>query len=215
MNKEPIDILLIEDNALFRKTLVGVINRSRRMICQYAYASCEEALDAIAKEGLAPDVVLLDIGLPGMSGVEGITPLKKLLPETKIIMLTIHDEDDNVFRAICAGASGYLVKDLPARAIMDSIDEVLQGGAPMNAHIAKKVIEMFKKLALPPGDYNLTDREKEILKLLVNGLSKKEIAAQLFLSFHTIDTHLRHIYEKLEVHTRSGAIAKALQEKLL
>jgi DNA-binding NarL/FixJ family response regulator len=215
MQREWIEILIIDDNALFRKTLAGVINCSGRMVCEYAFASCEEALEAIASEGLAPHVALLDIGLPGMSGVEGLPHLKKLLPEIKTIMLTIHDDDDNVFKAICAGASGYLVKDSPSRKILEAIEEVTSGGAPMNAHIAKKVLDMFKQLAPPPGDYDLTGREKEILRLLVDGLSKKEIAARLPLSYHTVDSHLRHIYEKLEVHTRGGAVAKAVTEKLI
>ncbi len=215
MQREWIEILIIDDNALFRKTLAGVINCSGRMVCEYAFASCEEALKAIAGEGLTPHVALLDIGLPGMSGVEGLPHLKKLLPEIKAIMLTIHDDDDNVFKAICAGASGYLVKDSPSGKILEAIEEVTSGGAPMNAHIAKKVLDMFKQLAPPPGDYELTAREKEILKLLVDGLSKKEIAARLPLSPHTVDSHLRHIYEKLEVHTRGGVVAKAVMEKLI
>jgi DNA-binding NarL/FixJ family response regulator len=211
---DPIDILLVEDCDLFRKTLAGLLNSNEKLVCRYAYASCEEALQAIQADDLAPNVVLLDIGLPGMSGVEAIPHLKKLCPEAKIIMLTIHDEDDNIFKALCFGASGYLMKDSPARKIFEAIAEVLSGGAPMNSHIAKKVVEMFKKLVLPPGDYSLTPREKEILKLLIEGFSKKQIAGKLFLSFHTVDTHLRNIYEKLEVHTRSGAVAKALQARI-
>ncbi|RMF58741.1 MAG: DNA-binding response regulator [Calditrichaeota bacterium] len=215
MDADRIDVLLVEDNDLFRKTLLNVINRSARLTCRDAFVCGEDALRALEEQGLAPDVVLLDIGLPGMNGVECIPQIKSLSPASKIVMLTIHDDDDNVFKAICAGASGYLLKDAPAEEIVLAIESVLQGGAPMNSHIAKKVLDLFKKLAAPPANYGLTIREKEILKLLVEGLSKKQIAAKLFLSYHTVDTHIRNIYQKLEVHTRSGAVAKALKEHLL
>ena len=215
MDAEMIDVLLVEDNDLFRKTLTSVINRSDRLQCRDAFVSGEDALSALEKHGLAPDIVLLDIGLPGINGIECIPRFKALSPASKIVMLTIHDDDDNVFKAICSGASGYLLKDAPAEEIVIAIESVLQGGAPMNSHIAKKVLDLFKKLAAPPANYGLTIREKEILKLLVEGLSKKQIAAKIFLSYHTVDTHIRNIYQKLEVHTRSGAVAKALKEHLL
>lgn len=215
MEPEPIEILLIEDNQIFRRTLIDIINRSGKMVCQLGYGSAEAALKAIEDEDLAPEIILLDIGLPGMNGVACIPHLKKLIPAAKIIMLTIHDDDDNVFKAICAGASGYLLKDSPAKKIVQQISEVRLGGAPMNPHIARKVLEMFKKLTLAPGDYSLTSREKEILQCLVEGLTKKEIADKLFISYHTVDNHVRNIYEKLEVHSSSGAVAKALREHLL
>jgi DNA-binding NarL/FixJ family response regulator len=169
MNQELIEILIIEDNKIFRKTLVEIINKSGRMSCQHAFGSCEDALQTIEDEDLAPAVILLDIGLPGMTGVEGIPHLKKLIPGSKIIILTIHDDDDNVFNAICAGAAGYLLKDSSSEKIVEQIYEVRSGGAPMNSHIALKVLEMFKNLAPSSGDYHLTNREKEILKYLVDG----------------------------------------------
>jgi DNA-binding NarL/FixJ family response regulator len=215
MEYDFIHVLLIEDHNLFRKTMADVINRSDHMICEYNYSTCEEALEDISRNDLAPDVVLLDINLPGMSGVEGLPHIKKICPNAKIIMLTVHGDDDHIFKAICAGASGYLLKKLSSEKIIDSINEVIKGGAPMNSHIAKKVLDMFKKLTIPSENYNLTEREKEILKHLVDGLGKKEIAALLIISYHTVDMHIRHIYEKLEVHNRSGAVAKALKEKLL
>lgn len=215
MSADEIDILLIEDSPLFRKTLIDIINRSDTMKCNSDFGSAEAALQGIRENELVPDIILLDIGLPGMNGVESIPHLKKLIPSTKIIMLTIHDDDDNVFNAICAGASGYLLKDLPAKKIVQQIAEVRLGGAPMNTHIAQKVLDMFKKLTAASHDYRLTDREKDILQCLVEGLSKKEAADKLCISYHTVDNHVRNIYDKLEVHSSSGAVAKALKEHLL
>lgn len=215
MTAEKTDILLIEDHDIFRKTLSRVINSHERIVCEDAFGSAEEALTAIERDGLAPEIVLLDIGLPGMNGVQCIPHLKKLCPDARIIILTIHDDDDNIFKAVCAGASGYLLKDAPPEDIIDSIELVLQGGAAMNTHIARRVLNLFQEMATPPGDYDLTNREQEILRLLVDGLSKKQIAAKIHLSQHTVDSHIRNIYGKLEVHTRSGAVAKALKERLL
>ncbi|MGE5811446.1 MAG: response regulator [Ignavibacteria bacterium] len=213
MNK--IEIVLIEDNNLFRTTLSDFINKTNEMTCIASYISCEDALHAIEKNMIYPDIILLDIGLPGMSGAEGINLFKKIIPNSKIIMLTIQDDDENVFNAICSGASGYLLKDSTSERILESVKEVLNGGAPMNSSIAAKVLKMFKEFVPVKGDYNLTQREKEILKLLVEGLSKKQIAEKLFLSFHTIDSHIRNIYDKLEVHSGSSAVVKAVKENLI
>ena len=157
----------------------------------------------------------MDIGLQGMSGIEGAHRIKSISPATDLIMLTIHEEDQNVFKAICAGASGYLLKSSTSEEVIRAIKEVLHGGAPMNAQIARKVLDMFSKIAAPKGDYRLTEREKEILLLMTDGLTKKGIADKLFLSYFTVDTHLKNIYTKLHVHTRSGAVAKVLKENLL
>ncbi|HSW56358.1 MAG TPA: response regulator transcription factor, partial [Ignavibacteriaceae bacterium] len=167
------------------------------------------------KEELVPDIILLDIGLPGMNGIELIPELRKLSPSSKIIIITVHDDDENVFNAICEGASGYLLKDLSSDKIVASINEVMNGGAPMNSHIAKKVLNMFRDQNVKSNGYSLSEREKEILSLLVEGLSKKQIAEKIFLSHHTVDSHLRNIYAKLEVHSRSSAISKAIKEKLV
>ncbi len=215
MRDELIKVLIIEDNDLFRKSLANVINKSSKMKCAGAYISAEDALKDIEQKELKPQVVLMDIGLPGITGVECISYIKDLSRETKIIMLTIHDDDDNIFKAVCSGAAGYLLKDMHPGKIIESIEEVLNGGAPMNSNIAKKVLDLFKNMTAPVASYDLTDRENEILKLLVDGLSKKQIAKIIFLSYHTVDVHIRHIYEKLEVHTLSGAVAKALKEHLL
>ena len=210
-----IDVIVIEDNELFRDSLKEAINKSSDINCNYTFSSGEAALDFIAKEELVPDIILLDIGLPGMNGIELIPELRKLSPTSKIIIITVHDDDENVFNAICAGASGYLLKDLSSEKILGSIIEVMNGGAPMNSHIAKKVLNMFRDQNVKSNGYSLSEREKEILSLLVEGLSKKQIAEKIFLSHHTVDSHLRNIYAKLEVHSRSSAISKAIREKLL
>lgn len=215
MDEKNIEIIVIEDNNMFRKALVDVLNKSELMYCRYNYGAAEDALFDIKSKELLPDVVLMDIGLPGMNGIECISHIKELSPDSKVIMLTIHDEDDNIFKAICSGAAGYLLKDASAGEIAQSVQSVIMGGAPIDAHIAKKILDIFKNLTAQPVEYGLTKREKEILKLLVKSLSKKKIAETLFISFHTVDTHIRRIYEKLEVHTRSGAITKALKERLV
>jgi DNA-binding NarL/FixJ family response regulator len=207
------NVWLIEDNDAFRNALVRVINQIGGMCCGNTFSSCEDALQALADE-TAPEVIMLDVGLPGMSGIEGIKLIKTIAPSTHIIMLTMFDDHDKVFKSICAGASGYLLKTSPKEKITEAIRDVLEGGAPMNAQIAKSVLGMFTKLAGPQGDYGLTTRENEVLQLMVTGLIKKEIAEKLSLSYHTIDTHLRNIYQKLHVHTRTGAVAKALKERL-
>ena len=213
MNKT--DVIIIEDNELLRDSLKEAINKSSSINCSNAFGSGEAALEFIESEELVPDIILLDIGLPGLSGIELIPELKKLSPSSKIIIITIHDDDENVFNAICAGASGYLLKDLSSNGIVNSISEVMNGGAPMNSHIAKKVLNMFRDQNVKSSGYSLSDREKEILALLVDGLSKKQIAENIFLSHHTVDSHIRNIYAKLEVHSRSSAISKAIREKLL
>ncbi|MDZ7625550.1 MAG: response regulator transcription factor [Ignavibacteriaceae bacterium] len=210
-----IDVIIIEDNELLRDSLKEAINKSSNIDCKNVFSSGEAALDFIEKEDLVPDIILLDIGLPGMNGIELIPELRKLSPSSKIIIITVHDDDENVFNAICAGASGYLLKDLSADKIVSSINEVMNGGAPMNSHIAKKVLNMFRDQNIKSDGYDLSDREKEILSLLVDGLSKKHIAEKIFLSHHTVDSHIRNIYVKLEVHSRSSAITKAIKEKLL
>jgi DNA-binding NarL/FixJ family response regulator len=209
------DIIIIEDNELLRDSLKEAINKSSNIKCSNTFSSGEAALDFIEKEELVPEIILLDIGLPGMNGIDLIPEIRKITPASKIIILTVHDDNENVFNAICAGASGYLLKDLSADKIVSSISEVMNGGAPMNSHIAKKVLNMFRDQNLKSDGYELSEREKGILSLLVDGLNKKQIAEKIFLSHHTVDSHIRNIYAKLEVHSRSSAISKAIREKLL
>lgn len=210
-----ITVWLIEDNRTFRDTVSRVIEKSDDMTCPFTFPSCETALSALGREA-APDVILLDVGLPGMSGIEGIGRIKALSPSTHAIILTVFDDQEKVVRAICAGASGYLLKTSPVKEITAGIRDVMNGGAPMNGRIAKMVLGMFTKVApRPNSDYDLTERERDILRLLVEGLVKKEIADRLNISFHTVDSHLRNIYTKLHVNSQTGAVAKALREGLV
>jgi len=211
---DTITLWVVEDDDLFRNSLADLLNGTEGMRCEHALRSCEEAFKLLEKE-YAPEVVLMDIGLPGVSGIEGVKRIKAVSPATDLIMLTIHEDDQKVFDSICAGASGYLLKSAPSGEIVQAINGVLAGGAPMNAQIARKVLTMFAGIAAPKVEYGLTEREKEILKLTTEGLTKKAIAERLFLSYFTIDTHLKNIYTKLQVHSRGGAVAKALKENLL
>jgi DNA-binding NarL/FixJ family response regulator len=205
---------IVEDHAAFRRTLVRVLNSEPDLHCPRNFDSCEKALAALM-DGDAPDLILLDVGLPGMSGLEGIRLFKVRAPKSLIVILTVFEDDDKVFRAICAGAAGYLLKTSSVADITQAVRDALAGGSPMNPRIARRVLEMFSKLAPQQSDYGLSEREKEILQLMTTGLIKKEIADQLTLSIHTVDTYLRRIYEKLEVNTRTGAVAKALKEGLV
>lgn len=208
-------VWLIEDHADSRRVLARVLNRAATMQCPCAFASCEEALAALRTDP-PPQVILLDVGLPGMSGIEGIRHIKALSPTTHVIMLTVFDDQEKVFNAICAGASGYLLKTADEDAIANAVQEVLHGGSPINPRVARLVLNMFASRSAPPAhDYGLSDREREVLELMVQGLVKKEIADRMTLSYHTVDHHLRSIYTKLQVHTRGSAVAKALSEHLV
>lgn len=207
-------IWLVEDNDRFRTSIAGLIGDTPGLQCDLALSSCEEALRGLETEA-APDILLMDIGLPGMDGIEGIRHVKSIAPSIQVIMLTVFDDNEKIFQAICAGASGYLLKSAAPDEIIRSLTEILTGGAPMNAQIARKVLDMFTDLAAPKGNYEITNAEKQILQLLVQGNPKKRIAHDLKVSFHTVDTHLRNIYTKLQVHSRSEAVAKALKERLL
>jgi DNA-binding NarL/FixJ family response regulator len=205
---------VVEDDPLFRKGIEGVLNRADGMRCQHAFGTAEAALDAI-KTGDAPQVILMDIGLPGMTGIAALGEVKRVSPSTSIIILTIYDEDVKVFEAICAGASGYLLKTSSGKDIICGIRQVLDGGASMSPQIARRVLEMFPRTQSPHPAYHITEREQEILRLLVEGLGTKEIADRLTVSYYTIDTHLKNIYAKLYVHSGTGAVSKALREHLV
>ncbi|MDB6027570.1 MAG: response regulator receiver [Verrucomicrobiales bacterium] len=215
MPSEKIEIWLIEDNDVFRSTVARLINLAAGLHCPRAFSSCEETLAAL-KKGSAPQIIISDVGLPGMNGIEGIKKIKDLSPTTHVLMLTVYEDHQKVFDAICAGASGYLLKNSLEKTLTTAIHDVLQGGAPMNPRVARLVLDKFTRLShAPQKDYGLSEREKEVLELMSQGMIMKQIADQLSVSYHTINNHLRNIYGKLHVHTRSGAVAKALRENLL
>lgn len=214
MTDGDIHVWVVEDNAFLRDTVAELLDRSPGMGCALAAGTCEEALDAL-RRGKVPQVVLMDLGLPGMTGIEGIGRIKAISPASAIVVLTVHEDDDRVFEAICAGASGYLLKPASAEEIVQAVATAVRGASPMNAFIARKVLTMFTRNARPRADHGLTDREREILQLLIEERSQKQIAQALTLSPHTVDTHLRNIYAKLHVHSRSGAVAKALQDRIV
>lgn len=212
--REDVVVWLVEDNEEFRNSVEDLINQTEGLQCVLALSSCEKTLESLESDA-APDVILMDIGLPGLNGIEGIRRVKAIAPSIDVIMLTVFHDEEKVFQAICAGASGYLLKSDPPDKIVESLKEILTGGAPVNAKIARKMIALFSQIAAPKGDYSLTESEKKILSLLVEGEPTKQIANLLKVSYHTVDTHLRNIYLKLQVHSRSGAVGKALKERLL
>ncbi|GJQ21228.1 MAG: DNA-binding response regulator [Bacteroidia bacterium] len=180
--------------------------------CVGEFSSVEEALRTIHNS----DVVLLDIGLPGKSGIEGIPPLRKKLPAAQIVMLTGLEDDKNIFSAIVAGANGYILKKTPPAKLLHAIEDAAYGGMPMTPFVAKKAMEMFRKYVPAPSEKtSLTAREREILALLVDGMNYNGIAEKLFISLDTVRNHIRHIYEKLHVHSKSQAVAKALKQGLM
>ena len=207
-------VWLIEDNALYLQAISSLIERQDDLCCPVAAGSCEEALAEIGA-GRVPDIVLMDIGLPGIDGIAGARAFREQSPASRVIMLTVHEERDTVFQALKAGASGYLLKSSPAERLVESIREVRAGGAPLNAHIARKILDEFGQDKQAAADYGLTARESEILELMVGGLTLRQLAEQLCISVHTIDTHSRNIYAKLQVRSRSSAVAKALKERLI
>jgi DNA-binding NarL/FixJ family response regulator len=211
-----IKVIVVEDNDTIREGLKILIDGTEGYGCIALYPRCESMLKNLAK--LKPDVLLMDIGLPGMNGIEGIKQAKAIMPELNILVLTVYEENDLIFDALCAGACGYLVKKTPPSKLLEAIHEAFNGGAPMSSHIARKVIDYFqqKKQSVPVDSPNiLTPREKEILSGLVEGNSFKAIADSLFISIETVRFHFRNIYRKLHVHSQSEAVAKAIKEGLI
>lgn len=209
-----ISVAIVEDRREIREGLAMIINGTPGFQCSGAYRSMEEALDRIPHA--LPNVVLNDIGLPGMDGIEGISVLKQRYPQLVILMLTVYDDDDRIFDAICAGASGYLLKKTPPARLLDAVREAVSGGAPMSPEVARRVITLFRDIRPPErADYELTPHETRLLKLFVEGHNYKTAAAELGVTVHTISFHLRSIYEKLQVHSKSEAVAKALRDRLV
>ncbi len=207
-------VVIIEDVRDVRDGLSLLINGTAGFRCAGAYRTMEEALARVTPAGTS--VILTDIGLPGMSGIDGIRALRERLPDVPILALTVYDSDDQVFRALCAGASGYLLKNTPPARLLESLREVAAGGAPMSPEVARRVLRLFREFRPPvQAEYRLTPQEHELLKLLVDGHHKKTAAAELGISVNTVSFHLKHIYEKLQVHSKTEAVAKALRERLI
>jgi DNA-binding NarL/FixJ family response regulator len=207
-------VAIIEDQRDIRECLTFLISGTAGYECTGSYRSMEESLDKIGPE--PPDVVLSDIGLPGMDGIEGIRILKQRFPDLLILMLTVYDDDERIFDAMCAGASGYLLKKTPPAKLLESLKEAVAGGAPMSPEVARRVISLFREIRPPDrSDYQLTPHETRLLKLFVEGHIYKTAAAELGVSVNTVNFHVRNIYEKLQVHTRSEAVAKALVNRLV
>ncbi|MDA1272495.1 MAG: response regulator transcription factor [Verrucomicrobia bacterium] len=205
-----IGVSIVEDNDQLRQTLARVIARAEGFHCVNQYESAESALEGLPTA--KPDVVLMDINLPGMNGVECVRRLKQALPQTQVVMLTVYEDTENIFNALAAGASGYMLKRTPRAELLDAIREVQQGGSPMTAHIARKVVQSFQKAgASPQPAENLSQREQEVLDCLSQGFLYKEIADKLGISYETVHTYIRRIYEKLQVRTRTEAVAKFLR----
>lgn len=207
----PITVSLVEDIDDIRESLVVLINGYEEFRCIGSYRTGTEALKEIPRQ--MPDVVLMDINLPDLSGIECARRLKTVHPELQIMMLTMYDDSEQVFQALAAGASGYLVKRTPPGKLLDALREVHQGGSPMSMQIARMVVDSFHRMG-PARDetVNLTPREGEILALLAKGLRYKEIADTLFVSVETVRSHLRRIYEKLHVRSRTEAVVKYLRK---
>jgi len=205
-----ITVSIVEDNDQLRGTLARVISRSPGFECLAQYVSAETALEAIPNE--RPNVVLMDINLPLMNGVECARRLKQLAPEIQVVMLTAYEDTENIFNSLAAGASGYLLKRTTSADLLTAIRDVHKGGSPMTTHIARKVVQSFQKAgASPQQTENLSPREQEVLDCLSHGFLYKEIAEKLGISYETVHTYIRRIYEKLQVRTRTEAVAKFLR----
>ncbi len=205
-----IRIAIVEDDAEIRESLGLIINGSAGIKCECLYADAESAVDDLPNHLI--DVVLMDIELPGISGIDVVAKLNPIMPNTDFIMLTVKQDDNSVFNSLCAGATGYLMKDIPPEDLLNKITEVVNGGAPMSSNIARRVINSFNIPSIPSP---LSKRETEILRLLCNGMNYRSIATELFLSSHTVKSHVKNIYRKLHVHSRAEAVSKAIKDNLL
>ena len=212
-------VWIIEDNAAFRRATARALV-ARGDLTAKEFGRCEDALSALLS-GERPDVVLLDIGLPGIDGIEGIGRIKQVAADTGIVILTVFEDDDKIFRAVCAGASGYLLKSEPMATVLSAIDQAVAGGSPMNPRVARRVLAMFAQIApgkpdkAPEEDPGLSERERQVLSLMVDGLGKKEIAARTELNQHTVDYVTRCIYKKLHVNCIAAAVSRAVKDGIV
>ncbi|HEX7315965.1 MAG TPA: response regulator transcription factor [Pyrinomonadaceae bacterium] len=205
---------IVEDRRDIREGLAVLVNGTPGYACTGSYGSMEEALSKIARE--LPEVVLCDIGLPGMDGIEGIRVLKERHPALQLLMLTVYDDDERIFDALCAGATGYLLKRTPPARLLEALREAVTGGAPMSPEVAARVIKLFREIRPPERpDCDLTPHETRLLKLIVEGHNYTTAADALGVSYNTVKFHMRHVYEKLQVHSKSEAVARALRDRLV
>lgn len=211
--KEPVRIILFEDNPILRESLVNLLALTGEYHILGSYPDCTE-VEVLVQE-VKPDVILMDIDMPGVNGIEAVSKIRRFNQQVQIIMLTVFDDNSHVFDAMYAGANGYLLKKYISDKLIYSIQEVLQGGAPMSPSIARLIISSLQQPVVAAKDYQLTNREKEILQLLSNGNSFKMIASELTISLDTVRTHIKHIYDKLHVRSQIEAVSKAITEKLV
>jgi DNA-binding NarL/FixJ family response regulator len=211
-----INVAIVEDNNTIREGLAALINGTNDYSCVGSFPDCEKFLNDLPKTNI--DVVLMDIGLPGVNGIEGVKKAKEINPDLNILMLTVYEESSVVFEALCAGAYGYLVKKTPPSRLLEAIKDIYEGGSPMSSHIARQIISVFhqkKTFNSRRSIYDLTQREKEVLTLLSEGNNYQEIADTIFISVDTVRHHIRNIYRKLHAHSQSEAVAKAIRKGLI
>ncbi|MBO9618557.1 MAG: response regulator transcription factor [Niabella sp.] len=216
MNPSTIKVAVFDDNAYRRESLNMLIDASPRMTCTGTFFDCSNVINDVRKA--EPDVVLMDIDMPNVNGIEGVRIIKVNFPQVQILMQTVFEDDDKIFASICSGASGYILKKSPPAQLLQAIEDVYNGDAAMTASIAKKVLTAFQKNVFFESntpETTLTIREKEILNLLVKGYSRKMVASACNLSIHTVNTHIKNVYEKLQVNSVSEAVVKALNQKLI
>ena len=209
-----IKVAIVEDRRATREGLALLIDGTEGYRCCGSYGTMEEALAGIGRD--LPDIALVDIGLPGMSGIEGVRILKERHPSVHLLMLTVYDDDERIFDAVCAGATGYLLKKTPPARLLEYIRETLEGGSPMSPQIARRVMTLFHRVRPPESTHeDLTPHELRLLKLLVEGYRYEDVAGQMGVSINTVRSHIKHIYGKLQVHSKSEAVAKALRSGLV
>lgn len=209
-----IKVILYEDNPQLREGLTMLIDGSDGFEILASFKNCSNVIQEV--EAFNPDVILMDIDMPVVNGIEGLKLIRQQNQEVKVLMLTVFDDNKNVFEALKNGANGYVLKKTPPAKLLEYITEAASGGAPMTSSIATQVLKMFSEVQIPQGeDYNLSDREKEVLQHLVNGYSYKMIAAEMFIAIDTVRSHIKKIYEKLHVNSKSEAVAKAFKDKIV
>lgn len=210
MNERPIYIAIVEDDPEIRQLLDLLLNASPGFSCNQRFGDAEAALKGL--ETHVPDVVLMDIQLPGINGIECTRKLREMHPDLDIMMLTVQEDDQDIFDSLCAGATGYLLKETPPAELLLAIQDVQKGGSPMSPRIARRVIASFRQSTQPSP---LSERETEVLRLLCDGQNYRQIADQLYVSSNTVKAHIKHIYKKLHVHNRAEAVRKAMRDKLI